>query len=55
MLSSSNARWLSLKACVDSTLEQYDVLKEYFRTEVFEDRNNYWKHFRHPKQQNCEN
>lgn len=29
-------RWLSLKACVDRTLEQYTALKEYFRLEMFE-------------------
>lgn len=37
ILSPSNTRWLSLKACVDRTLEHYVVLTEYFRLEMFED------------------
>lgn len=37
ILSPSATRWLSLKACVDRTLEQYHILSEYFRVEAFED------------------
>ncbi|CAH0546932.1 unnamed protein product [Brassicogethes aeneus] len=33
----SNTRWLSLKQCVDRTLEQYNPLEAYFREEVFRD------------------
>ncbi|KAG6464551.1 hypothetical protein O3G_MSEX014593 [Manduca sexta] len=39
ILSPSNTRWPSLKACVDRILEQHDTFKEYFRMEVFEDPN----------------
>lgn len=37
ILSPATTRWLSLKACVDRVLEQYDVLATYFRVEVLED------------------
>lgn len=37
ILSPATTRWLSLKACVDRVLEQYDVLAAYFRVEVLED------------------
>lgn len=37
ILSPSITRWLSLQACVNRVLEQYDVLSEYFRLEVLED------------------
>ncbi|KAH9631145.1 hypothetical protein HF086_001080 [Spodoptera exigua] len=33
----ATTRWLSLEACVNRTLEQYQVLGEYFKLEVFED------------------
>ena len=37
ILSPATTRWLSLEACVNRTLEQYQVLGEYFKMEVFED------------------
>ncbi|KAL0833090.1 hypothetical protein ABMA28_001200 [Loxostege sticticalis] len=37
ILSPATTRWLSLEACVNRTLEQYQVLGEYFKLEVFED------------------
>lgn len=37
ILTPSTVRWLSLKACVDRILEQYDPLKEYLRQNVFDD------------------
>lgn len=36
-MSPSVTRWLSLQACVNRVLEQYDVLSEYFRLKVLED------------------
>lgn len=33
----ATTRWLSLKACVDRTLEQYPALEAYFRLEIVED------------------
>nr|XP_023029624.1 uncharacterized protein LOC111517647 [Leptinotarsa decemlineata] len=37
ILSPAVTRWLSLKACVDRVLEQYEPLKAYLRETVFED------------------
>lgn len=37
VLSPSITRWLSLEACVNRVLEQYDVLKAYLSTEVIDD------------------
>ncbi|XP_026746353.1 uncharacterized protein LOC113507655 isoform X2 [Trichoplusia ni] len=37
ILSPSVTRWLSLEACVNRVLEQYDVLSAYFRLELLED------------------
>lgn len=37
ILSPANTRWLSLKECVDRTLEQLPALIPYFTAEVFED------------------
>ncbi|XP_044744751.1 uncharacterized protein LOC123306698 [Coccinella septempunctata] len=37
ILSPSNTRWLSVKACVDRLLEQYEALLGYFRENVYED------------------
>lgn len=36
ILSPAATRWLSLKSCVDRTLDQYTALTEYFRLELFE-------------------
>ncbi|CAG4994901.1 unnamed protein product [Parnassius apollo] len=40
LLSAANTRWLSLQACVDRILEQYDALKLFFTGAVFEDPSN---------------
>lgn len=37
ILRPSVTRWLSLEACVNRVLEQYDILSEYFRLELLED------------------
>lgn len=37
ILSPANTRWLSLKQCIDRTLEQLTALIPYFTAEVFED------------------
>ncbi|CAH1643158.1 unnamed protein product [Spodoptera littoralis] len=34
ILSPATTRWLSLEACVNSTLEQYQILGDYFKLEV---------------------
>ncbi|CAG9782304.1 unnamed protein product [Diatraea saccharalis] len=40
LLTAANTRWLSLQACVDRILEQYDALKLFFTEAVFEDPSN---------------
>lgn len=40
ILSPTITRWLSLKSCIDRVLEQYEVLRSFFRVEVFEDPSN---------------
>jgi hypothetical protein len=37
ILNPAITRWLSLKACVDGILEQFEPLKAYFRVVVLED------------------
>lgn len=37
ILSPTITRWLSLNSCVNRVLEQYEVLRSFFRLEVFED------------------
>lgn len=37
ILHPSVTRWLSLEACVNRVLEQYDIMSKYFRLELLED------------------
>jgi hypothetical protein len=37
LLQAGKTRWLGLKSCVDRLIEQYEVLREYFTLQVFED------------------
>lgn len=40
LLTAANTRWLSLQACIDRILEQYDALKLFFTEAVFQDPSN---------------